>query len=270
MVDAAAQRALLEQNDTKNRARLLSFALAYTGGWIIAPPIRALGSRIKPLHFRPLLRYRLGLPLDDRAVPCTLCNREATEELDIYGHHAASCQGVVGRSACHNCVRETLHGLALRAGLSTEREPLHLIPGQPKLKPADVLIHEWDGDRAICLDASIANPLTATSLPRSSQESGAASRAIERAKRRKHGQLCTDTDLSFSPVVMVTYEGFGSAASGRPLPPAPPTSSRTWPPPTSTTAFSSRASACDRDMRARADFPCLGCHCTPTGCLTRS
>ena len=212
LVDSAAYVALLNASSQSARARLLSLQLPFSGTWLSAPPLISFGFRLAPRLFRFLLKYRLGLPLARTPKPCPQCPPEALAVLDISGDHAASCQGKVGRTYRHNRVRDTIFAIATKAGFSGEKEPLHLLPSQPTLRPADVLLHDWANSRSLCLDVAVANPLTRSALPRASSVIGSASLSLARAKRIKYEPLCSAEDLLFSPFVMETYGGFGSDA----------------------------------------------------------
>jgi len=113
LVDSAVHTALLETSSLNARARLLSLQLPFSGTWLTAPPLPALGFRLAPRLFRFLLKHRLGLPLTLSPTPCPQCPIEASAVLDIYGDHAASCQGKVGRTYRHNRVRDTVDNRGL-------------------------------------------------------------------------------------------------------------------------------------------------------------
>ena len=211
-MDSATHAALMDSSLPLSRARLLSLQLPFSGTWLTAPPIPSLGFRLAPRHFRFLLQYRLGLPLARSPRPCPLCPVATPATLDVYGDHAASCQGKVGRTYRHNRIRDTIHSLATKAGFSAEREALHLLPTQPTLRPADVLLHDWADSRSLCLDVAVANPLTTSALPRASSVMGSASLTLARAKVLKYEALCSAENLLYRPFVMETYGGFGSDA----------------------------------------------------------
>ncbi len=77
------------------------------------------------------------------------------------------------------------------------------------LRPADVLIHGWAGEQAVCLDVSVVNPLTPSALR---LWPGSAVREAEARKIRQSDALCKQNGLLFIPVVMETYGGFGPEA----------------------------------------------------------
>jgi hypothetical protein len=211
MVEGAEEASLLATTDHRTLARLKSVSLPYGGGWLLAPPIRSLGFRLASRPFRLLLRYRLGLPLASSPMPCPMC-ADGVATLDIYGDHAASCQGVVGRSYRHNRLRDALHKHALAAGFSAEKEPHHLIENHPDLRPADVLINDWQSGKAVCLDVSVANPCCTSTLVTVGTRAAHAATLLERGKLAKYATLCTANQLLFIPVVMETFGGFGPSA----------------------------------------------------------
>jgi hypothetical protein len=212
--DQEAQKALIAATTSlADRARLRSLTLPYAGSWIMVSPSKALGFRLRPREFRLLLRYRFGLPLAGGAQPCPMCQDRSPTLLDPMGTHAASCYGYPGLSTRHNRVRDALLALARKAGFTAESETNHLLAlggGDAEgRRPADVLVHSWEGTKSICLDVSVVNPLTPSALQR---WPGWAVEFAEDKKIQDSAVLCAQNDLLFLPVVMETYGGFGSKA----------------------------------------------------------
>jgi hypothetical protein len=208
-VDQAALKALQAATRTvPELARLRDLQAPFAGSLATVPPNRALGFRLRPMEFRLSIRYRLGLPLADRPRPCPLC----PGTLDIYGVHAASCKAYPGISTRHNAVRDATLEAAKKAKFAAESETLHLLDHSPDTlgrRPADVLVHGWEGEKAMCLDVSVVNPLTASAIDR-----WPASAVVfaEDAKIKASEALCAQSGLLFLAVVMGTYGGLGLKA----------------------------------------------------------
>ena len=211
MVGQAEFDVLMAAGDERTHARLRSLCMPHAGGWVSAPPIWGFGYRLTSPEFTSLMRYRLGLPLALRITRCTWCTGPSAT-LDLFGDHAASCQGKVGRTARHHRVRDALFKLAGQAGFSVEREPSHLIPTHPELRPADVLIHDWHADQSLCVDVAVANPLAASAISAASRKTGAAAASLEAVKGHKYTALCTANNLAFAPFVLETFGGMGPQA----------------------------------------------------------
>ncbi|KAL6529843.1 hypothetical protein OROGR_015466 [Orobanche gracilis] len=72
---------------------------------------------------------------------------------DLFGDHAVSCAGMVSIKHRHNLVRDTLLDVCLRSGISAGKEvDIGLRDRSVRsLRPADLLIYAWDGERMFVL-----------------------------------------------------------------------------------------------------------------------
>ena len=140
--------------DERERARLESLGLPYAGAWLVAPPIRALGLHLQPEEFVMATKLRLGIAMFSSDSPCPACQRPS----DVQGDHALCCSHWGERITRHNLLRDHLHDLAASACLSPVKEGRHLLPGANR-RPADILIHSWDGGCDAALDVTVVHPL---------------------------------------------------------------------------------------------------------------
>jgi hypothetical protein len=209
MVDSRALEILKMDSTPQSKARLLSASMPYAGGWLTTLPLSCLAHRIESRSFRMLVRYRLGIPLASGESNCPSCPNAV---LDVFGIHAASCGGTMGRTMRHNRIRDELCAIARQAGESAQTETQYLIPTDAGLKPADVFIEAWNYNKPICLDVSVVNPLANSIVTNASITQGSAAKKGEEAKYVKYQKLCADVGLDFCPVVMETYGGFGDRA----------------------------------------------------------
>ena len=61
---------MVDEDDTREKARLGSLSLPHTGDWLNCAPIKSLGLHLRPSEFVLAVKYRLGLPIYDAEGPC--------------------------------------------------------------------------------------------------------------------------------------------------------------------------------------------------------
>jgi hypothetical protein len=202
------KQATLRNRTPMDTARLLSLRSPHAGSWtsgfsphFVIPPARA----------RAGLRWFLGLHLTPNDYTCSFCNKRA----DSTGLHAVTCQlsGAIGRG--HTALKRTVYELAKTAGYEVALEVA--LPQDPHSVPADLLVKNFNGSRALALDFTIVSPVLPSracsqpspdGLPSSSRLDAAAALKI-----KKSAAACRQAGWDFLPVVADTYGAF--RADGR-------------------------------------------------------
>ena len=60
---------MVDEDDTREKARLGSLSLPHAGDWLNCAPIKSLGLHLCPSEFVLAVKYRLGLPIYDAEGP---------------------------------------------------------------------------------------------------------------------------------------------------------------------------------------------------------
>ena len=80
---------MVDEDDTREKARLGSLSLPHAGDWLNCAPIKSIGLHLRPSEF--VLAVKLGLPIYDAEGPgpaqCPACLRLS----DVMGDHALCC-----------------------------------------------------------------------------------------------------------------------------------------------------------------------------------
>ena len=209
-VDLEVQQQLirgLEEDEDRERARLASLALPHAGDWLNTAPLTALGLHLRPLEFVMAVKYRLGLPVYDRAGPCPACLRPS----DALGDHAMCCGSGGERISRHNALRDAIFDTAASAGLAPVKEGRFLLPGADR-RPADVLLPHWAGGRDVALDVTVIHPLQDATMPNAATTPGSALTFAHDRKMRGAEEDCRRQGIAFTPMVAESFGGWHSAA----------------------------------------------------------
>ena len=163
--------------DNFGQVRLSSLAIPHAVAWTLGP---APWVELSPAVFRAGLRWILGLPLRPSSYRCPSCHCAA----DAGGQHAVVClrSGAIGRG--HTLLRDTLYDICAFAGVEVDKE--QYLPLHPELRPADLLVRNWQPGGDLALDTTVVSP-TLRSDPVRISEQGCASRldAASEAKDRR-------------------------------------------------------------------------------------
>ena len=209
-VDLNVQQQLLaglREEEDRERARLASLALPHAGDWLNTAPLTALGLHLRPLEFVLAVKYRLGLPVFDRAGPCPACLRPS----DVKGDHAMCCGSGGERISRHNALRDAFFDTAASAGLAPVKEGRFLLPGDDR-RPADVLLPHWVGGRDAALDVTVVHPLQDATMPNAATTPGFALTFAHDRKIRGAEEDCRRQGIAFIPMVAESFGGWHSAA----------------------------------------------------------
>ncbi|XP_026396172.1 uncharacterized protein LOC113290799 [Papaver somniferum] len=175
--------------------------LKHAQDYLLAIPIVGLNQTLGPRQFRSVLSYRLGIPLFPEGSHCSSCNKE----MDIFGDHALHCASDVRLKFRHDLVRDVFMDICIKAGVASRKEvALGFISDEnAALRPADLLVHNWENGRDTCFDVTCVSPFTGDT--RSFTPGQALSRAILR-KRNKYLEKCESHGYGFHILAFTTCE----------------------------------------------------------------
>ena len=178
------------------------------GRWMDALPAATAGTVVRPIEYRTLLRWHLGLPIISPEVvgaPCAACGAP----VDVFGDHAVKCARS-GFSLRHLGIQNYLCQVLSDARVAHNRE----VPvGSTGMRPADIMLTRWSQGRDMAVDLTVVHPLLAGLRP----QPGSAARAFALAadaKRRHYRDLCAAEGVGFSAWVMDPWGGLHSDAPG--------------------------------------------------------
>ena len=200
----AVDQAAVISFDAEASTRMASLrnlqAGAHAGAWLtILPSEREGVSSFAPSEFQALLRYRCGIPFQQKG-RCGGCS--AT--LDCFGDHALACTSC-GLYSRHNRLRDALAQEFVAAG-HVIRIEAHL-PGDSS-RPADVLVLDPSDPSPMAIDVSIVHPLRLSSLS-AEVTPGSAAATRESGKLASAGQPCRVEGWRFVPVCAETTGSWG-------------------------------------------------------------
>ena len=199
---------VIQEGNPREMARLASLSLPYSGAWLDAAPVAALGLYLQPSEFTMAARYRLGIPVYDQAGPCPACHRPS----DRLGDHSLCCGHQGERISRHNRLRDALHDVAASAALGPVKEGRFLLPGSDR-RPADVFIPGWAAGRDAALDVTVVNPLQAGTVVGASVTPGHALEYRYNAKMSESLEACDRQGIAFLPIVLESLGGFHPVAT---------------------------------------------------------
>ena len=188
----------------REKARMNSVGMKYSGAWLQAVPVKSLGLHLRPLEFVTAVKYRLGMRVYSTEGPCRSCT---TGFNDAFGDHAVGCASDGERIFRHNVVRDALYCTAKSALLSPAKEENSLLPGSAE-KPADVFIPGWHQGRDAAFDVSIVSPLQTQLVRRSAEETGSSANKRYADKMAKYFGPCDNEGIQFFPLIVETLGGW--------------------------------------------------------------
>ena len=198
------------------------------GAWINAFPNKAVGTKVSPQLFRPIIQRQLRMPIYDEEDFCRACDTV----MDIYGDHALTCACWGDRTKRHNMIRNVGVRLATSAGWRPEPEKAGLLRPRPVTevgtsmggfdsspearRPADIYIPRWDLGGSAALDFAVTSGLRNDMLLRSANDGSACLSIYENYKITylKTAETCAENGITFVPMVIEAYSGgWGPAAT---------------------------------------------------------
>ena len=105
------------------RSHMSLLKLDGAGTWLHAIPSEALGTKVAPQLFVPMLQRRLRIQIFEKPFFCPLCDGA----MDVWADHALTCACGGDRTKRHNLVRNVAVRLANTAGWWPEPEKLGLL-----------------------------------------------------------------------------------------------------------------------------------------------
>ncbi|XP_026397756.1 uncharacterized protein LOC113293280 [Papaver somniferum] len=166
-----------------------------------AIPIPGINQVVGPRQFSFVLQYRLGIPLFEKDSKCACCGKH----MDIFGDHAIHCASEVGLKFRHDMAKYVLADICYKAGIVDRKEvSLGLISAYNKeLRPADIMVYNWENSRDVCMDVTGVSPFT-SARTRNFIPGSAISAAITR-KNNKYLDKCTSLGYGFGVLTFTTF-----------------------------------------------------------------
>ncbi|KAL5727948.1 hypothetical protein ACHQM5_001085 [Ranunculus cassubicifolius] len=177
--------------------------------WLFTIPIDGLGQRMNNRQFRAVLCFRLTVPLFVSGSICPSCG---TKELDEWGDHATLCCSDIGIKWRHNLVRDVLGDICNKVGIAVRKEaPLGFLNDEGRdLRPADLLLYNWDQGKDVCLDVTGVSPFAGGGV-----RSYVPGKALENAvklKKKKYDDKCFMHGYGFTTFAFTIFGELGEEA----------------------------------------------------------
>nr|GEU51982.1 putative reverse transcriptase domain-containing protein [Tanacetum cinerariifolium] len=172
--------------------------------FLLAILIDGLGQHMSPLEYRTILKYRLIIPLFPVDAICHVCRKAC---LDSFKEHAVHYKELPRFKHRHDMVKDVLFDICRHVGISSKNKaPVNFLTNpsdrRSTLKPADVLVFRWVGEKHTCVDLTRFSPLVGLS-----GRGFTAVRATLKAascKVTKHENACTENQHVFIPFAVDT------------------------------------------------------------------
>ncbi|XP_026452060.1 uncharacterized protein LOC113352462 [Papaver somniferum] len=150
-----------------------------------------------PMHLLAT-RYYDAIMKEDSI--CSCCKRVT----DRFGDHTIHCASEVGLKYLHDLVRDLFVELCYKAGVAARKEAsLGLTSDRSTpLKPADLMIYNWENGRVICFDVTGVSPFSKGGN-RTFTLGHAISVVITR-KRNKYADMCSSHGYGFGVLAFTT------------------------------------------------------------------
>ena len=183
-------------------------------------PSEALGTKVLPQLFVPMLQRRLRMQIFDEPFFCPLCDGV----MDVWADHALTCACGGDRTKRHNLVRNVGVRLATSAGWRPEPEKPGLLRPRPAQgigcedgseiregargpearRPADIYVPRWDLGGSAALDFAVTSGLRADLLERTAADGSSCLTSCEQFKNSflDTAAHCASEGLAFIPIVV--------------------------------------------------------------------
>ncbi|XP_026458438.1 uncharacterized protein LOC113358943 [Papaver somniferum] len=121
-------------------------------------PIPVLNQVVGPRQFSAILQYLLGRPFFEEDSLCSCCNMP----MNIFGDHAIHCSSEVGLKFRHDLVKDVLADMCYKAGVAARKEVSlgFLSNTENELRPADIMVYNWEDGKDACMDVTGVSPFT--------------------------------------------------------------------------------------------------------------
>ena len=199
-IDVALHQHLISSApSTRSRALALSTGLPHACDWLNVVPSSLLGLRLQDREFRCCLCYWLGVPLNNGQFTCPECRGSA----DPFGDYQVGCGGNGDRISRHNAIRDVVFSAAQSAALALSKEAPNLVPDS-SVRPADVLLPNWNRGRPAAVDVHVISPLQQQTLAEAASTPGHALQVGVRGKLVSNLSACRSVGVEFVPFVIET------------------------------------------------------------------
>ena len=233
-VDAGALKKLTdpESSNLSFRSHMSLLSLEGAGTWLHAIPSEALGTKVAPQLFVPMLQRRLRMPVFEEPFFCPLCDGV----MDIWADHALTCACGGDRTKRHNLVRNVGVRLATSAGWRPEPEKPGLLRPRPAQgsrcedgseggegsrgpearRPADIYVPRWDLGGSAALDFAVTSGLRTDLLEQTAADGSSCLKSYEQVKKSflDTATHCASEGITFIPMIVEAHSGaWGPAAA---------------------------------------------------------
>ena len=233
-VDAGAVAQLTSpgQANLGFRSHVSLLQLEGAGTWLHAIPCEALGTKVVPQLFVPMLQRRLRMQVFEEPFFCPLCDGV----MDVWADHALTCACGGDRTKRHNLIRNVGVRLATSAGWRPEPEKPDLLRPRPAQgvkgedgsevvggargpearRPADIYVPRWDLGGSAALDFAVTSGLRTDLLEQTAADGSSCLAAYERFKNSflDTASHCASEGIAFIPMVVEAHSGaWGPAAA---------------------------------------------------------
>ena len=202
-IDVALHQHLISSApSTRSRALALSTGLPHACDWLNVVPSSSLGLRLQDHEFRCCLCYWLGVPLHNGQFTCPECRGSA----DPFGDHQVGCGGNGDRISRHNAIRDVVFSAAQSEALAPSKETPNLVPDS-SVRPADVLLPNWNRSRPAAVDVHVISPLQQQTLAEAASTTSHALQVGVCRKLVSNLSACHSVGVEFVPFVIETLGG---------------------------------------------------------------
>ena len=133
-----------------DQARLLSASAEYSGDWLHAPRITAVGLRLNDEMVRVSIETRLGArACEPHTCPCG-------KEVDARGLHGLSCRKSAARHIKYAHLNDIIWRAVKRAQIPAVKEPAGL-PRAGGKRPDGATLIPWARGKALAWDVTVAD-----------------------------------------------------------------------------------------------------------------
>ena len=186
------------QSSLRDRNRLKLESMPFASSWMTVVPSVGQGHKLGNRDYDVLLKWWLGLPLDQgKSGQCPRCN----EPCDPFGDHFVSCK-LNKPLRRHHALRNALADVLVEVGVSCVKE----VPIGGRV-PADLGLLHFDSRGPVALDLVCTHPGALSRSP--ATEPAKAVSEAEKAKIAESEALCHSHGWLFSPVGWHPWGGVG-------------------------------------------------------------
>ena len=190
-------------NSVADQARLFAASGGYSGAWLEAIPISAVGTKLDNESVRIAVSLRLGSRV------CVPHNCKCSAVVQSNGLHGLDCRKSAGRHARHSELNSVIHRTLTALNQPSLLEPVGMTREDGR-RPDGMTLFPWYQGKPLVWDATCVSTLAASNVDLSQREPGAAASRAEEAKRLKYSDL--SHDYHFVPLGFETMGHWGSSA----------------------------------------------------------